>query len=109
MPCVNSFVAVRRKFVTIPKSPASNFIGTHAQPDRVAYTQTVALNIPAIQTALQQDGLDGWLLYDFHGSNPIAGTVVEVDSRTKMSMHPAKRSERSVDFGCPNTVFSSPP
>jgi Xaa-Pro dipeptidase len=30
------------------------------------------LDIPAIQEALRSDGLDGWLLYDFHGSNPIA-------------------------------------
>jgi Xaa-Pro dipeptidase len=30
------------------------------------------LDIPAIQRALAADRLDGWLLYDFHGSNPIA-------------------------------------
>ena len=30
------------------------------------------LDIPSIQRALRADGLDGWLLYDFHGSNPIA-------------------------------------
>ena len=30
------------------------------------------LDIDAIQQALATDGLDGWLLYDFHGSNPIA-------------------------------------
>ena len=30
------------------------------------------LSIPAVQRALKEDGLDGWLLYDFHGSNPIA-------------------------------------
>ncbi|MDE3153909.1 MAG: aminopeptidase P family protein [Acidobacteriota bacterium] len=32
----------------------------------------MALDIVAVQTALRADGLDGWLLYDFHGSNPIA-------------------------------------
>jgi Xaa-Pro dipeptidase len=32
----------------------------------------MALDIPAIQGALATDRLDGWLLYDFHGSNPIA-------------------------------------
>ena len=26
----------------------------------------------AVQATLAADGLDGWLLYDFHGSNPIA-------------------------------------
>jgi Xaa-Pro aminopeptidase len=30
------------------------------------------LDIPSIQRALTADRLDGWLLYDFHGSNPIA-------------------------------------
>ena len=32
----------------------------------------MALDVPAIQRSLRADGLDGWLLYDFHGSNPIA-------------------------------------
>lgn len=32
----------------------------------------MALDVAAIQSSLQTDGLDGWLLYDFHGSNPIA-------------------------------------
>ena len=32
----------------------------------------MSLDISAIQEALSDDGLDGWLLYDFHGSNPIA-------------------------------------
>src|SRR5687767_8879515 len=30
------------------------------------------LDVAAIQQALRDQGLDGWLLYDFHGSNPIA-------------------------------------
>ena len=30
------------------------------------------LDVDAIQRALRADGLDAWLLYDFHGSNPIA-------------------------------------
>ena len=34
--------------------------------------ETSPLDIPAIQRALAADRLDGWLLYDFHGSNPIA-------------------------------------
>jgi Xaa-Pro dipeptidase len=32
----------------------------------------MALDIGEIQRALAEDGLDGWLLYDFQGSNPIA-------------------------------------
>jgi Xaa-Pro aminopeptidase len=30
------------------------------------------MDVPAIQRALAAERLDGWLLYDFHGSNPIA-------------------------------------
>lgn len=30
------------------------------------------LDIEAVQEALRAEGLDGWLLYDFHGSNPVA-------------------------------------
>jgi Xaa-Pro aminopeptidase len=32
----------------------------------------MSLDVPAIQRALTAERLDGWLLYDFHGSNPIA-------------------------------------
>lgn len=32
----------------------------------------MSLDIPAIQKALASDSVDGWLLYDFHGSNPVA-------------------------------------
>ncbi len=32
----------------------------------------MSFDIPAIQKTLAIDGVDGWLLYDFHGSNPIA-------------------------------------
>ena len=39
----------------------------------------MSLNVPAIQRALQESGLDGWLLYDFHGSNPIATRLSGVD------------------------------
>jgi Xaa-Pro dipeptidase len=32
----------------------------------------MALDIPELQKTLATEGVDGWLLYDFHGSNPIA-------------------------------------
>jgi hypothetical protein len=32
----------------------------------------MALDIAALQKTLATEGVDGWLLYDFHGSNPIA-------------------------------------
>jgi hypothetical protein len=35
----------------------------------------MALDVAAVQRALRAEGLDGWLLYDFHGSNPIAARL----------------------------------
>jgi Xaa-Pro aminopeptidase len=35
-------------------------------------------DISAIQGALQQFGIDGWLLYDFRGSNPLARRVLQI-------------------------------
>jgi Xaa-Pro aminopeptidase len=43
------------------------------------------LPIDAIQRALQDDGLDGWLLYDFHGSNPIATQIAGLAGSGKMA------------------------
>jgi Xaa-Pro aminopeptidase len=39
---------------------------------------SVGLDISAVQAALTADGLDGWLLYDFHGLNPIAADIAGV-------------------------------
>lgn len=38
----------------------------------------IGLHIPAVQAALKADGVDGWLLYDFRGLNPIAADVTAV-------------------------------
>lgn len=35
----------------------------------------MSLDVPAVQAALRGAGLDGWLLYDFHGSNPVSRRV----------------------------------
>jgi Xaa-Pro dipeptidase len=43
------------------------------------------LDVPAMQAALRDDGLDGWLLYDFHGSNPIAVALTGSDQSGKMT------------------------
>lgn len=45
----------------------------------------MTLPIPAVQQALKRDGLDGWLLYDFHGSNPIARRLTDLVSSPKLS------------------------
>src|SRR6478672_600930 len=45
----------------------------------------VQLDIAAVQAALAEDGLDGWLLYDFHGSNPIARSLAGLNGGGKMT------------------------
>jgi len=37
------------------------------------------MDIDAIQRALAEEDIDGWLLYDFRGSNPIARSVIGFD------------------------------
>src|SRR5919107_5767726 len=39
---------------------------------------TAGLDIGAVQAALRADGIDGWLLYDFRGLNPLAADVTGV-------------------------------
>ena len=39
----------------------------------------------SIQQALREDGLDGWLLYDFHGSNPIARRMAGLSGAAKLT------------------------
>jgi Xaa-Pro dipeptidase len=45
----------------------------------------MSLQIDAVQRALAEDGLDGWLLYDFHGSNPIAVRLAGLSGSAKMA------------------------
>jgi Xaa-Pro dipeptidase len=42
-------------------------------------------DVIAIQQSLKAERLDGWLLYDFHGSNPIAARLVGTAERGKMT------------------------
>src|SRR3954471_6587634 len=42
-------------------------------------------DVAAIQKALGEQGLDGWLFYDFHGSNPIAARLLGTDRAGKMT------------------------
>jgi Xaa-Pro dipeptidase len=45
----------------------------------------MGLDVAAIQKALSREGLDGWLLYDFHGSNPIAARLAGLTSGAHMT------------------------
>lgn len=38
--------------------------------------------LPALQSALADSSLDGWLLYDFHGLNPVARGMLELRGMT---------------------------
>ena len=39
-------------------------------------------SLPALQSAIDKAGLDGWLLYDFHGLNPVAVGMLELPGMT---------------------------
>jgi Xaa-Pro aminopeptidase len=41
-----------------------------------------AKSLPALQSALDKAGFDGWLLYDFHGLNPVAVGMLELPGMT---------------------------
>ena len=43
------------------------------------------LNVIAVQRALRAASLDGWLLYDFHGSNPIAAHLAGLTDGAHMT------------------------
>ena len=43
------------------------------------------LDVAAVQQALRADRLDGWLLYDFHGSNPIASGLAGLNGGGHMT------------------------
>src|SRR5215213_9789033 len=45
----------------------------------------MALDLAAIRGALLADALDGWLLYDFHGSNPIAAQLAGLNGGGHMT------------------------
>jgi len=45
----------------------------------------MTLDIAAVQKSLQAERLDGWLLYDFHGSNPIAQRLADLASGGHMT------------------------
>jgi Xaa-Pro aminopeptidase len=50
----------------------------------MSQTQAIAaavIDIAAVQAALAADGVDGWLLYDFRGLNPIATAVTHINDQ----------------------------
>jgi Xaa-Pro aminopeptidase len=45
----------------------------------------MSFDVAAIQQSLAAEGLDGWLLYDFHGSNPIASRLLGTGAAGRMT------------------------
>lgn len=39
-------------------------------------------SLPAVQEAIRDAGFDGWLIFDFHGLNPIAGGMLRLEGMT---------------------------
>jgi len=61
-------------FLDQPERPASRYTSR-----MIASAATAApIEVAAIQAALVADGIDAWLLYDFHGLNPIAVDITAV-------------------------------
>jgi Xaa-Pro dipeptidase len=62
----------------------------------------MALDVAAVQDRLRKAGLDGWLLYDFHGSNPIAARLAGLADGAHMTTRrwyyliPATRQPRGL-------------
>ena len=50
---------------------------SHTRPARVIITD---MNLEAIQAALREAGFDGWLFYDHHHRDPIAGRILGLDA-----------------------------
>src|SRR5262245_25630077 len=49
------------------------------------YSDVMPLDVAAVQENLRSDGLDGWLLYDFNGSNPIAARLAGLANGSHMT------------------------
>ena len=54
-------------------------------PLTAIYSDVMPLDVAAIQESLRSDDLDGWLLYDFQGSNPIAARLAGLTDGTHMT------------------------
>ena len=43
------------------------------------------MNLDAIQAALREQGMDGWLFYDHHQRYPLADKILGLDARVDVS------------------------
>ncbi len=66
----------------------------------------------AIQSALRDEGLDGWLLYDAHGLNPIARQIAGIEgvvTRRWFALIPAQGEPRFLFHRIENLAFDPMP
>jgi Xaa-Pro dipeptidase len=69
-------------------------------------------SLPQIQAALAAAGLDGWLLYDFRGTNPIARAMLGLEgmqSRRVFAWVPAKGSPTAITHAIEQAPWSKWP
>ena len=66
-----------------PRIPSPEF--RTPSPEIPARIHLMALDVPAVQERLRKAGLDGWLLYDFHGSNPISAGLAGLTGGAHMT------------------------
>src|SRR5574341_167404 len=74
-----------RLFVQTITDMSPSLQAVRGGPGRSAILILMPLDISAVQSALRTGGLDGWLLYDFHGSNPIASHLAGLTGAGKMT------------------------
>jgi len=68
--------------------------------------------ITAIQEYLTAEGIDGWLLYDFHGLNPIAGEILHltgIQTRRWFYWIPAKGMPHKITHAVEQDTFTDVP
>src|SRR5258705_10446515 len=64
-------------------------------------------SLPALQAALERADLDGWLLYDFHGLNPVAVGMLELPGMTTRRFF-ASIPRRGEPVGITHTIEHGP-
>nr|MCU0625722.1 hypothetical protein [Gemmatimonadaceae bacterium] len=73
---------------------------------------SLAAVLPAIQGALAEAGLDGWLLYEFNGQNPVAASVLALGthvSRRAFAWIPAVGTPVAVQHAIERHIWRSWP
>jgi len=60
-------------------------MGRAASPARIMAGMNLETNLEAMQSAIREAGLDGWLFYDHHHRDPIAGRILGLDEKAHIT------------------------